>query len=233
MKMRAAIITAIFGYALVARCQNYRLGQELPRRCRKGSRCAAANCKAIFSTLDVNRVRVRSNNSKDEQVQPEWIVACEISNPPSSSSSSDHSSSDTPPISLHRCGPKFGPSSVPSESGASSLQSALGFVLIFSVPGYIVFAILGFPILYVLHYFKCSAFWVFVVAGLFCTMAPFALNALNERLGHHISGSQIAHNMLGQLLVFGPIGILNGIVTRLIVLGWRSPRTPQAQDENE
>ena len=77
--------------------------------CRKGSRCAAANCKAIFSTLDVNRVRVRSNNSKDEQVQPEWIVACEISNPPSSSSSSDHSSSDTPPISLHRCGPKFGP----------------------------------------------------------------------------------------------------------------------------
>ena len=126
-----------------------------------------------------------------------------------------------------------GPSSVPSESSASSLQSALGFVLIFSVPGYIVFAILGFPILYVLHYFKCSAFWVFVVAGLFCTMAPFALNALNERLGHHISGSQIAHNMLGQLVVFGPIGILNGIVTRLIVLGWSSPRTPQAQDENE
>jgi hypothetical protein len=93
-----------------------------------------------------------------------------------------------------------GPSSVPGESGALSLQSVLGFVLIFSVPGYIVFVILGFPILYVLHYFKCSAFWIFVVAGLFCTMAPFAGNALNQRPGHLISGSQIAHNILGQLV---------------------------------
>lgn len=103
--------------------------------------------------------------------------------------------------------------------GLSSIGRMVVGLLILSWPGYVIFAGLGIPILLFFFRFKLARFWEFAVVGMICTEIPWLVIAST-------SGGDAAtvHALLrGTLPIFAAIGIGNGIITRLIVLGIRKP----------
>lgn len=93
------------------------------------------------------------------------------------------------------------------------------FILIFSWPGYVIFAALGIPMLLLFFRFKLARVWEFAVVGMICTEIPWLVIAST-------SGRDAAtvHALLRSTLpTFAVIGIGSGIITRLIILGIRKP----------
>ena len=93
------------------------------------------------------------------------------------------------------------------------------FILIFSWPGYVIFAVLGIPILLLFFRFKLARFWEFAVIGMICTEIPWLVIASTDG-----RDAATVHALLRSTLPrFGVIGIGSGIITRLIILGRRRP----------
>lgn len=91
--------------------------------------------------------------------------------------------------------------------------------LMYSWPGYVIFAGLGIPILLLFFRFKLARFWEFAIVGMICTEIPWLVVAVTSPL----DAATVHAQLRSSLLLFAPIGIVNGIVTRLIILGRRRP----------
>lgn len=93
------------------------------------------------------------------------------------------------------------------------------FILILSWPGYVVFAGLGIPILLLFFRFKLARFWEFAIAGMICTEIPWLIVAFTGPR----DAATVHAQLRSTLPPFAVMGIVNGIITRLIVLGVRRP----------
>lgn len=91
--------------------------------------------------------------------------------------------------------------------------------LMYSWPGYVIFAGLGIPILLFFFRFKLARFWEFAVVGMICTEIPWLVIAFTSGG----DAATVRAQLRGTLPIFAPIGIGSGIITRLIVLGMRKP----------
>lgn len=88
--------------------------------------------------------------------------------------------------------------------------------VIFAWPGYVIFLVLGVPTLYFLFRYKRADLVIFLLVGAFCTPLPFFVLAL---LPPHRPGQ--VKNELDAVPLFALLGLFNGFLTWLIVLGWR------------
>ena len=88
-----------------------------------------------------------------------------------------------------------------------------GFV--FAWPVCIIFVALGFPTLYTLFRLHRTGFGLFVSFGVLYT-------ALGAALLYVSGGGRRTRELMYYSVVFGLIGLVNGVITRLIVCGWRS-----------
>jgi hypothetical protein len=102
--------------------------------------------------------------------------------------------------------------------GLSDIGPMIAGTLILSWPGYVIFAGLGIPMLLLFSRFNWTRLWAFAVVGMICTEIPWLLIAFTSP-----NDAATVHAMLrGTLPQFALIGIVNGIITRLIFLGTRN-----------
>lgn len=104
-------------------------------------------------------------------------------------------------------------------TGLSSIGRTILAILILACPGYVIFAILGIPLLYVFSRFNWTRLWAFAVVGMICTEIPWFLIAATS----HSDPETTRARLWDALPTYALVGMLNGIITRLIVLGWRRP----------
>ena len=101
--------------------------------------------------------------------------------------------------------------------------SWIGFAVVFSWPGYLVFLVLGIPTLYVLYRRKETAFALFALIGMVYAFLPAVVAGLTVRpFVPHVYLSFL----MGECVALGLIGVIDGILVRLIVLdkGGRTAR---------
>ena len=96
---------------------------------------------------------------------------------------------------------------------ASSLLALPLAAVIDAWPGYVVFGVLGIPLIYLLARIGRTDFLVFAGAGAICTAAPWIILQMAAHAPHS-KPIQLAP-------LFGVIGLANGVLTRLIVFGYR------------
>jgi len=96
--------------------------------------------------------------------------------------------------------------------------NAIALAILFSWPGYLTFLVIGLPTLYALYRVGWSGFTIFAVIGAAYTFLPWFV--LGESPSH-ISWDAYIRDFWEQFKIFGSVGAMNGILTRLIVVGRR------------
>lgn len=81
----------------------------------------------------------------------------------------------------------------------------------YAIPGYITFLVLGIPTLYLLYRWNRLGFGWFMFFGALYTALPFLFLRSNYA-GHWAS-------FRAGVSSFGPVGVLGGLLTRLIIFG--------------
>ncbi|MGA8028287.1 MAG: hypothetical protein WB992_14180 [Bryobacteraceae bacterium] len=87
-----------------------------------------------------------------------------------------------------------------------------------AIPGYLVFLVLGIPTMYLLYRSNRLGFAWFMLFGALYTALPFPMLGLYA----YSNRSEYVNVVRAFISLYAPIGILGGILTRLIVFGWRA-----------
>jgi hypothetical protein len=106
----------------------------------------------------------------------------------------------------------------PAGQQPEAVADAVALAILFSWPGYLTFLVIGLPTLYALYRVGWSGFTIFAVIGAVYTFLPWFV--LGESPAH-ISREAYVRDSWEQFKVLGSVGAVNGILTRLIVVGRR------------
>ena len=86
--------------------------------------------------------------------------------------------------------------------------------IVFAWPGCLMFLALGLPTIFVLHRLHRTGFGIFALFGMLYT-------TLGEAILYFAGGGRRPRELMVYLFIFGLIGLINGVITRLIVYGRR------------
>jgi hypothetical protein len=90
--------------------------------------------------------------------------------------------------------------------------------IVFAWPGCVMFLAFGLPTIFALHRLHQTGFGIFALFGMLYT-------ALGAAILYLSGGSRRPRELIVYLFIFGLIGLINGMITRLIVYGWRDERS--------
>jgi hypothetical protein len=104
------------------------------------------------------------------------------------------------------------------QAAPAQLGGILVLAILYSVPGFVVFAAAGIPLLFILYRLNATGFVIFAVLGAACTLVAWLVYT------HRAPGAPARFELVEvweESKAFGVVGAVNGILTRLIVLGPR------------